>query len=424
MNQIVKSTTSVFLNFALLVNHTLADLPPDTFDSAEWVPYATVGLNPATGWQLFSGDASVSPDGEGAGGGRALKIPANSQAETKITRAITWTPAENTAFIDLNVKPAADPVGSLASIHVNGTQLAFQVPQGSSTGEIWVYQGNDGATNPQIDPEEWIQTVGTFSVPAGGTAAANYLRITFRHDYARNLWDLFIDGKLAAANLSFEQRGASLQSIDFYGSMIGNTHVDDLSALPNNMLFPDADKDGLPDAWEIANGSNPNLYDRDAINPGQGRSFLDLYMDSLWPAGGANGSGTLPSSGGIPPLTINTEAPHQAVGALKGSLSVGGDGSSNYSVPIDIPKGTAGIEPKISLGYASGGGNGMLGVGWNLAGLQRITRGPSSIAKDGAYDPMDFDESDRFFLDGERLVCVAGTYGALVESSLPPMPAA
>jgi hypothetical protein len=81
-------------------------------------------------------------------------------------------------------------------------------------------------------------------------------------------------------------------------------------------------------------------------------------------------------------------------------------------VPIDIPKGTAGMEPKLSLGYSSGGGNGLFGVGWNLAGLQRITRGSASAAKDGAYDPIDYDGSDRFFLDGERLVCVAGTYGA------------
>jgi hypothetical protein len=178
------------------------------------------------------------------------------------------------------------------------------------------------------------------------------------------------------------------------------------------MLFPDADKDGLPDAWEIANGSNPNVYDRDSIKAGTGTSFLDLYMASLWPAPGVNGSSPILPSGGIPPLTIDSEAPHQAVGALKGSLAVGADGAATYSIPIEIPKGTAGMEPKLSLGYSSSSGNGIAGLGWNIGGLQRITRGNSSAAKDGSHVPVGFGNQDRFFLDGERLVCISGTYGA------------
>ncbi len=41
---------------------------------------------------------------------------------------------ETTAFIDFQIKPAADPVGSYSSLSVNGTQLASQVPAGSTTG--------------------------------------------------------------------------------------------------------------------------------------------------------------------------------------------------------------------------------------------------------------------------------------------------
>ena len=412
MNKFAKDSLAVILNCAFCTNQLLADLPPVTFDSAEWVPYQSVGRGIQPGWQLFSGDANVSGAGEGFNGGKALKIPANAQQESRLSRAVTWDAAETTAFIDLQVKPAADPVGSLATFYANGTQIAFQVPAGSSTGEIWVYHGEDGIAGPGAPPEQWIKTVGTFAVAPGAAAATNYIRVTLRHDYSRNLWDLFIGGKLAAANLAFEGRGANLASLEFYGSNIGDTLIDDLSAQTVNMLFPDADKDGLSDAWEIANGSNPNVYDRDAIKPGTAGSFLDSYLASLWPSGGVNGSSAIPASGGIPPLTIDAEAPHQSVGALKGSLSVGGDGSASYSVPIDLPKGTGGMEPKLSLGYSSGGGNGIMGVGWNLAGLQCVTRGPSSAAKDGGYDPVDFDASDRFFLDGERLVCIAGSYGA------------
>ena len=412
MKSLDKAALAIFLNFSLFVNQLAADLPPVSFDSATWVPYEQVGQGDQPGWQLFSGDAEVSAAGEGYNGGKALKIPANPLQESRISREVAWDADEKTAFIDLRVKPAADPVGSLSTIYANGTQIAFQVPDDSATGEIWVYHGDGGDTDPEAMPMQWIKTAGTFNVASGGTNSSSYIRVTLRHDYARNLWDLFIGGKLAAANLSFEGRGANLESLEFYGSSIGDTLIDDLSAQTENMLFPDADKDGISDAWEIANGSNPNVYDREAIKPGTSRSFLDSYMDSLWPANGANGSSGIPSSGGIPPLTIGSEATHQSVGAIKGALSVGGDGSASYSIPIDLPKGTAGMEPKLSLAYSSSAGNGITGVGWNLTGLQRITRGPSSVGKDGSFDPMDFDSSDRFFLDGERLVCIAGSYGA------------
>ncbi len=404
MNQICKTTVAGFLNFTLLANQILADLPPITFDTAEWVPMQSVGNGSTPGWLLASGSANISAVGTGMNGGKALRLPANAlQERTKITREVSWDANEKTAFIDFQLKPAADPSGSFSTFSVNGTQLAFQVPSNSSKGEVWVLHGSDTqGTNPQ----QWMKTAGTFDV--NSTAAVSYFRVTLRQDYLRNLWDLFIDGKLVAVNLAFEGRGANLTSMDFYGSKVGDTLVDDLSAQTANMLFQDSDKDGLPDSWETANGSNPLVYDRDSVNPATQKSFLDGYMDFLWGVPGTNGGNVSPPPVGIPPLTLGT---HQAVGAMKGSLSVGSDGNANYSVPIDLPKGTGGMEPKLSLGYSSSGGNGIVGVGWSLTGLQRITRGPSSAAKDGTFDPMDFDSSDRFFLDGERLVCVAGNYG-------------
>ena len=45
---------------------------------------------------------------------------------------------------------------------------------------------------------------------------------------------------------------------------------------------------------------------------------------------------------------------------LKGSLSVN-QGALNYSVELDLPKGVAGVAPKLSLNYSSNAGNGILG---------------------------------------------------------------
>lgn len=362
------------------------------------------------GWQIQSGTADVVSGVNGANG-TALRLNAAgmNQDEASVIRPIPWDSNESIAFIDFLIKPAANAAGSLASILVNGTQVAFQVPASSNQGEIWALHGNDDHANTE---GQWLKTPGSYTTDSSNQATA-FVRVTLRQDYGSKVWDLFIDGKMASANLGFEGRGANLTQIEFYGSFVADTTIDQLQADPSNLLFPDADKDGLPDAWETSKGSNPNAYDRNSINPSTGRSYLEDYVNSLWSNSTTpNGNGVVTvSSASIPSLSIGLPQ-HQPVGALKGAMSVGGDGSSSYSIPIDIPKGTGGMEPKLSLNYSSNGGNGLLGVGWSLGGLQKITRGPSSVLKDGVADIVDFDSHDRFFLDGERLICVAGTYGS------------
>src|SRR5262249_33210483 len=43
-------------------------------------------------------------------------------------------------------------------------------------------------------------------------------------------------------------------------------------------------------------------------------------------------------------------------------------------VPIKIPAGTLGVQPNLALVYAPNAGNGLVGMGWSLAGLSEITR--------------------------------------------------
>jgi RHS repeat-associated protein len=49
-------------------------------------------------------------------------------------------------------------------------------------------------------------------------------------------------------------------------------------------------------------------------------------------------------------------------------------GAFRHSIPIHIPRGSAGVQPRLDLSYTSGGRNGLLGVGWNLGGLPVIQR--------------------------------------------------
>lgn len=83
-------------------------------------------------------------------------------------------------------------------------------------------------------------------------------------------------------------------------------------------------------------------------------------------------------------------------------------------MPIQIPPGIGGVEPTLTLDYNSQGTNGPLGVGWSLSGLSAIERCPQTYPQDGALTGVNYSSSDRFCLDGQRLMLVVGTgsYGA------------
>ena len=98
------------------------------------------------------------------------------------------------------------------------------------------------------------------------------------------------------------------------------------------------------------------------------------------------------------------------VGAIGGSGSAGGLGGAVYTIPIQVPEGLGGIHPSIAVAYNSQGGNGLLGWCWDLQGVSSITRMGTTQYHDGEMSGVDF-YNDRFALDGQRLVCVAGTYG-------------
>ncbi|PJZ51235.1 RHS repeat-associated core domain-containing protein [Leptospira adleri] len=53
------------------------------------------------------------------------------------------------------------------------------------------------------------------------------------------------------------------------------------------------------------------------------------------------------------------------------------DGSASTSISIEVPQGTKGVIPSLALSYNSRGGNGVVGVGWDLSGIHTISRNPS-----------------------------------------------
>jgi RHS repeat-associated protein len=104
-------------------------------------------------------------------------------------------------------------------------------------------------------------------------------------------------------------------------------------------------------------------------------------------------------------------------GTIPGSFTVDNFGQASYSMPIEVPPGTAGMQPSLSINYNSMTGNGLLGVGFSLGGLSVITRDACDFEPDG-YLATRFSDEGRFALDGMRLVRANGaeyTYHSLMD---------
>jgi RHS repeat-associated protein len=83
-------------------------------------------------------------------------------------------------------------------------------------------------------------------------------------------------------------------------------------------------------------------------------------------------------------------------------------GTGNYAVPIPLPPGRRGLHPQLSLGYSTGNGNGVFGLGWglNTPGVSRKTS--KGVPRYG--ETSDGTAPDVFLLSGtEDLVLLTDT---------------
>lgn len=95
-------------------------------------------------------------------------------------------------------------------------------------------------------------------------------------------------------------------------------------------------------------------------------------------------------------------------------ITVSESGQALYSLPIAVPPGVGGMEPKLSLVYSSGSINGPVGVGWAVQGISQITRCARVERADGkaSVRAVRLNAGDALCLDGQRLVQVTSGPGA------------
>ncbi|MDH5654259.1 MAG: discoidin domain-containing protein, partial [Gammaproteobacteria bacterium] len=80
----------------------------------------------------------------------------------------------------------------------------------------------------------------------------------------------------------------------------------------------------------------------------------------------------------------------------------GNRGDANLSYPIEVPPGRNGMQPQLAVSYNSGGGNGWLGMGWDLS--------VPSVSIDTRWGVPRYDastETETYMVDGQMLTPVA-----------------
>tara|TARA_B100001971_G_scaffold215097_1_gene257431 strand:- start:22226 stop:27514 length:5289 start_codon:yes stop_codon:yes gene_type:complete len=329
----------------------------------------------------------------------------------------TSVTASPVGWIDFYVKPA---FGSSEDLPVS-----FPLGQAALTGFVSV--GLDGAIyalhGDGLGNGAWIDT--GYMVALDGSVAADWLRMTYRLDYATLSWDLFLNSQLQAIDLGFIDGNAPpLSAFSIQGASEGATLFDEFQAGFINPLYADADNDGMSDAYETAQGLDSASNDRTQDKDLDGLLNIEEFV-----AGYAAGSPDSDSDGvhdgaelasGTDPVVADsyvlTAVPYSE------DFELLSQGDIHGTDQWEITSGTA----QVSALSASSGSQSLelIGAGEVPADLQNRFEGTlnSSIWIDLKVQPVLFSENDQlteaeideqaavvfYFTEGEELVVFDG----------------
>ncbi len=93
---------------------------------------------------------------------------------------------------------------------------------------------------------------------------------------------------------------------------------------------------------------------------------------------------------------------------LNSTFNISGNGAAGYTLNIEVPPGTNGVTPQISIVYSSQAGNGLLGKGFSLSGISSINRVGATYEEDGFKGSVNYDGNDRFTIGSSRLMRIGG----------------
>ncbi len=213
------------------------------------------------------GSAEITTSEAGSGNQSVVLQPASWPAD--VVRGLpSGAEPDRVVFFDLWAKPVANrDWGATAIFDCSGSRFTLATAAGDTEAEVLAFDLNEGWP--------FVFTGAFVAVNADGGAAA-WHRFTVRQDHDGRRWDLYVDGRMVAADLTFSP------STDLWVEAVGHTgtpvRFDQVSVGATNPLFADGDGDGLDDAWEVDHGLDPNVADRDGDLDNDGLTNLREYL--------------------------------------------------------------------------------------------------------------------------------------------------
>lgn len=222
------------------------------------------------GWK---GSAMISEE-EAYSYEQSLEVTAERSAEMQLSGQVFPI-----SYFDVWIKPAADDSEEpYTTLDFGGAKLAFLGEEDG--GRFYAYSSQDGEDG---------------STPLSGSYALNlnnvsekWIRLTVRRDGNKGVCDIFLDGFPVVMGLKVEGSG---KQIGFQSSQAGPCFVDDLEVSGENPLFKDTDNDGIPDAYEVIRGMNPNFDDREGDVDLDGEANIEEFARFMMTGKSEGGSG-------------------------------------------------------------------------------------------------------------------------------------
>ncbi|HEY4301746.1 MAG TPA: LamG-like jellyroll fold domain-containing protein [Candidatus Didemnitutus sp.] len=222
-------------------------------------------------WFVFLGDAETSTE-DAISGSQSMAIEPSAPSGTFAYLPFSFNQGGPIAYVDFYAKPIASPDLSNNVISSFATDSAsIYLKQSGALGEVYVYDG-DGSSGKGYSGTGYI-------VPLDQDGRSlNWMRFTIRADYSAQRWDLFVDGRLVAADVLPGSTSFN-QLVNFVVTSVATTplYFDRLTISNSNPLFADTNNDGIDDAWELSHGLSLSVDNRQ-LTALDGVSWLTKYL--------------------------------------------------------------------------------------------------------------------------------------------------
>ncbi|WOO39342.1 LamG-like jellyroll fold domain-containing protein [Rubellicoccus peritrichatus] len=185
----------------------------------------------------------VSEDAFSSGGQSVLLAADSSEF---LVGSFSGTEQLNPIFVDFYLKPAAGTFDSLPSMASADSSALTSLVDDGGVGFFYVVSGDGNGGG------EWQRVPTQFSLIEG--VSENWVRFTYRLNYATKTWDLYLDEKLVATDIRFVNDFLTqFSEIRIKGGGLAPVYFDFFYAGSENPIFNDTDRDGISDDYEIAN---------------------------------------------------------------------------------------------------------------------------------------------------------------------------